>query len=263
MRLHSLHRSEWLHLAQAIPVGQSRRCRHGNEPTDAMVVYNNDTYWSARCHRCGVGARVNKEHVLLRSDGDQRLRQTLPNDLVPLAECNEAIQQAVWRYMVSKGIDPNMLRTQSLYWAGASSRVVFKNAGEGAIGRYIGSADVPKWVSYWVQGKAAKYFSSAKLGDKVVITEDYLSAIKVTAATQGEFVGVAALGTRISQELLLACFGRQVTLMLDGDSAGQAAVPKALREFRGVGVPAKAVRLPVNKDPKDLTLIELKELLHD
>lgn len=47
---------EWLHLAKRVPLGRSDRTYHGRENRPNLVVYNNESEWSAQtmaCPKCG------------------------------------------------------------------------------------------------------------------------------------------------------------------------------------------------------------------
>lgn len=120
--------------------------------------------------------------------------------------------------------------------------------------KYLGpdmgkSRAIPKWGS----------------APTIVLTEDILSAYKVGL----DHEGWAMLGTSLSDHHLseLMKTGKPVDVWLDNDlppkhliNRGQVAAKKVLARLRAVGIPAR--NIVSTKDPKLMSRVEIKELLH-
>ncbi len=89
-----------------------------------------------------------------------------------------------------------------------------------------------------------------------VLVEGPLDAEAVTAAGGGRYVGLAPLGTALTQthvDQLAAALpaGRPLIVATDPDQAGQKAADRAHTLLEGIDVPARAVDLPPDIDPAD------------
>lgn len=250
--------ADWLHLAERLAVGASARVQHHCGAGAPLVVYNNTTGYSAWCHRCQLGGFRSKEYVRYSPVQQESLRSTLPWDAVPFLDAGQAVQATAYRFFVGKGLDPNMLPVQNMLWCARTYRVIFKHP-QGASGRVLQEGVHPKWVEYYCNGAVGAY---AEFGDPsastVVLTEDILSAIKYAYACSCR--AVALLGTKLDPSLQVRQ-GATVWIALDGDAAGAkgAACTRRRLEFRGIK--SHVVQIPEGKDPKDLTIRELRESL--
>ena len=250
--------SEWLHLAERLPVGQSFRTKHICGAGDALQVANKDGAYTAWCHRCQEGGYVSKTHVRYRAPVLQEItRSTLPRSAIAFKEAGQAVQQHCYRFFLGKGIDPNMLPLQDMLWDDATHRVIFKHE-HGASGRVVQDGVFPKWIEYYVNGKVATHAVFRGTSDAIVFTEDILSAIKYKYATGCS--GVALLGTVLPSDVRLPSSAR-LFIALDGDKAGRegAACTRRALEFRGYK--PVVITAPAGLDPKDLTIRQLRESL--
>jgi hypothetical protein len=120
---------------------------------------------------------------------------------------------------------------------------------------------VPKTLIYpWSETTPLIHFPVPfQVSEHLALTEDQVSSIKVA-----KVAAVAALlGTNLGVEglKLLRDIGvKKITLMMDGDNAGRVATSKLLNKLSPF-FEVVALYLPEGKDPKHLTIEQLKELL--
>lgn len=252
-----LPRDEWLSQAQRLPVGQSRRIRHGAEASSAMVVRNEYDKWSAYCHRCGEGGVVFKEHQRL-SDAEQfqTPRQNWPADAVPLQDASRWLRNRAYDLLVQKGIDPGTMLVGVPCMLSQSTQRLILGTRWGWIGRALTPNVHPKWIEYRGRGgfpSWGQHIRDATLHSHVILVEDFLSALKLHWALQGtNYSALAILGTKIHQRLVMTLLDHSVLFMLDGDRAGRDGARKGMRQLRALGIPCAEVQLPEGKDPKDM-----------
>jgi len=95
-------------------------------------------------------------------------------------------------------------------------------------------------------------------GARAVLVEGPLDAVAITAGTGGRAVGVASLGTALTDAQadrlteLYARSGQQITVATDPDRAGRAAAERAYFALAGRGQNPKAAALPEGVDPAQL-----------
>lgn len=253
-----LQRSEWLHLAERLPVGQSRRYRHSCGTGDALSVQHKPEGYSAWCHRCQAGDFLSKTHVQYKPVQQESTRSTLPQDCIPLLNCTESVKQYTYRFFIRKGIDPNMLPLHDLLWHERTHRVIFKHA-LGASGRVLQDAVYPKWIEYYCNGKVATHAVFNRDTPEIILTEDILSALKYSYATG--CTSISLLGTVLPSDLWFVP-SNKVYIALDGDAAGRKGSLCTHRRLKFLGIESTIVHAPEGKDPKDLTLKELRESIH-
>lgn len=254
-----LHDSEWLPLAERLPVGQQQRVMHDCGRTPSLIVRRSVGKLTAHCFRCkGWGSKVleMRVHPSLR-EPESSVQYALPREYI--FPTGEALN-AVCRFLASKGIDPKMI-PQGVMYSAKHGRVAF-TANEGlVIARTMYDA-VPKWVQYQNPFYGLGYGVRIGIGTGVtVLTEDWLSALKVGYSTGHKVIAI--LGTSITREVesLLLADAQPVLIMLDADAAGRAGALAALKQLRFLGITCRIVHLPVGKDPKDLQVQELRDLL--
>ena len=246
---------EWLAQAKHVPLGQSRRVRHGSEPDSAMVVRNEAGKWSAYCHRCHLGGGVRKELVQLLPAPVQ-LPSRNPGRLVAPEE-SQLYSQIVCM-LQSKGVSLVSTRYATPRLSVQDSRLVLTTR-DGQIGRALSPRQSPKWWQYrdvgFMRGRPGEF-----RGADVVVVEDFFSALKIGFYVP-RVLPVASLGTRIRPELLSRLLeARSVRMMYDGDAAGADGWAAAHRKLSLVGIPNTRLELPPGQDPKDLKPVELEAL---
>lgn len=270
-----MHRSEWLDLAERVPVGQHRRHYHGAERRPNLVVWNNPDSWSAWCHACHEGGKVMKEVL-------QPIAELVPvfqkylslSDCCTLSELSTAHPARFKRLVVllhQKGMSTTLLAPYSPLYSLIDDRLVL-----GWQGRYVGrdctGKHHAKWLVYhnnshvpmdylYLQGE-----NTCKTREAVVLTEDVFSAIKLNAYT-----GLSTLwcmGTHVSDAIiafLITCTKpvRYPVLAFDGDTAGDKAARVAAKRLGIRGVGFSTVQVPRGLDPKDLTPLQINNLFKD
>jgi hypothetical protein len=258
---------EWLPIAERLPVGSSVRVAHTCGKSPALVIYSTPGKLSAHCHRCKQWGSHNLEHRRPVAPLQERTNnRALPKQYIPLVELPQHLQDRVWRFIVSKNLDPGMLCIQDLLYSQEHDRLAIRIGQGQYLARSLGYA-IPKWVQY---SSDAMYQEYASFGpdacSTVVLTEDTLSAIKVHYVTK--YRAVALLGTSLHSALtanLVQQFQagviQRLLVMLDGDSAGWDGTVRVYNELKFLGLPVQVVPVPKGMDPKDLSIYQIKVLL--
>lgn len=257
---------EWLAQAQALPVGQSKRVRHNQEATPAMVVYNLPDRWIAKCHRCHRSAVQMKSHATLTALPDQKRFMPWPADAKALVAWPLHVQEEQYKLMLSKGFDwQSMAPDVAVWYSEKTGRLLFGTK-LGWLGRAT-RGQLPKWCGYGFPAPAYGAHPSDPVGSIVCITEDLLSALKTRWAVRQVLPGVvvhAALGTELSDKHLrdlLEGGCKAVWCFMDGDSAGDKGAKLISARARGMGLAARVIPTPRGKDPKDMTQEEIQYVL--
>ncbi len=253
----SLLRSEWLSKAQKLPVGQSKRVYHNDECRPNLVVQNHGDRWTAYCHRCHTGGVVRKDHAVPEPPKQKRV-MPWPADAKPFAKLAQHEQKLVAKFLSSKGIDFTQMCNDEYTWYSALTRRILFGTRFGWLGRTDCNAE-PKWCNYQYPSASFAIHPGQQIQEVVVLTEDYLSALKISWAVPG-VEPIALLGTRISTALLAQLCKQQPKAILgffDGDAAGDEADKAIGRRLRGLQLPYKSVLRADGYDPKDHTANEL------
>lgn len=273
----ALPRSEWLHLAQRVPIGGKMRVRHGSERTCAMDVFNNDEDWSAYCHRCHEAGRVPKQHQRIRrAIVDEDRVQAVPADCLRLAEASALQQRETWALLCDKGCPPGVLPEEVLWYSERARRLILRS-GSVALGRALDLNRLPKWLPFgewrglpmvWTTRTGAAGTAPAPgVTPALVLVEDALSAYKVAKAIDlhkpnSSIQVCATLGTRITDRFLPYCMNRTLVGMYDGDGAGRRGFQSMRQRLRVWGAPI-IDRSPAKGDPKDMELADIFAKLED
>ncbi|UFN45180.1 MobF family relaxase [Nocardioides okcheonensis] len=127
-----------------------------------------------------------------------------------------------------------------------------KNAGP----KYLNTADTPLFH------KGAQLFGSSDelvtAGAQVVLVEGPLDALEVTIASAGRYLGVAPLGTALTDEqtrqlaAIKQATGHDPIIATDADPAGRAAAERDFWMLAPHGLDPAYARLPSGLDPADL-----------
>ena len=262
----ALPHNEWLHLAQALAVGQSKRTYHNEETRANLSVENLSDRWCAYCHRCHEGGVVMKEHVLLGQEVlVQERRMGWPDDALPVG-ADPMMYGAALRQCISKGIDLGVMLPGTPLMTSKKHRRLLIGTGQGWIGRGIGNVQ-PKWVAYFGQHGTQTFATHVEdtdlRGKTVILTEDFFSAMKVRwSIARKNCIAVACLGTRPSNKLLVELLkAHKVVVMFDGDAAGRSGADSTRTRLRGLGVDTSLVSVPEGLDPKDMQAQAIRQLL--
>ena len=274
-----MHRSEWLDQAKLVPVGQSRRVRHGAESRPNMVLYNNSDSWSAWCHSCHEGGRVNKEYFEPVDTSVPIYRKYLnTSKLVPLKGMDAQKYKALVLLLHEKHMSTALLEPFNPMYNTEDDRLVFRFNGID-IGRDCTGRSPAKWLHYDRDDRAEYVYLKGKLvgsTEPLILVEDLFSAIKINHYTG--WSALCCLGTRITDEIVrfisstwehhgcTTSRGVQTTPVqriavaaFDGDNAGRTAERDLVGRLALRGMEYRTVRIPDGLDPKDMKPLELNE----
>lgn len=242
------------------------RVRHLHEPTPAMTIANKGDCWEAYCHRCHKGGRVSKTHVVLSAVPDQQRFMPWPQDAKLLSLWAPWIQEPLYGFLLSKGVDiGTMLSDVPLYYSQSQRRLLFGTK-VGWLGRAT-AGQLPKWTGYGYPAPAYGAHHLDPVQSTVVLTEDLLSAFKCRWALKESHPNVssqALLGTVLRDAHLAALIAAGVgtlVLFLDGDTAGDDGIRAVRRRGQGLGLRVVVAQCPRDKDPKDLTKQQIINLV--
>ncbi len=129
--------------------------------------------------------------------------------------------------------------------------------------KYMNTAESPvfhKRRSFYGLPVALEHIRRAK---RAIVCEGYFDAIALSRAGLGE--ALATCGTALTEDHAREVMRRtqNVSLLFDGDEAGQNAMEKALTVLLPQGLRAKAVLLPEGQDPDDYLNAHGAEALRD
>jgi DNA primase len=265
----TLDPASWREHAQGLEDGERRMYQHNCGPGFKLVVSRSGEWYNAWCYRCtepgslpapreSLAARIAR---LQRQAAQDRATAAcglaLPKPAVhPLAEWPPGV--ALW--LLKAGLGAPEIAALGAYYHPPSDRVVLPVLDP--------STGLPVfWQARSTNPHRLKYLSPDVPRASVVpryghagavtLTEDILSAFKVGLVAEGWSMMGTALTPRIVELLLQR--GGPVNVWLDPDAAGRAGATKACRELRALGVPVR--RIVSAKDPKNHSLLEIKELL--
>lgn len=239
-------------------LGQRVRVEHDCGPGRVLLVSNKDDGYSAWCFRCNDSGFI-------------------PHPTPSLSERLAALERArnaEVRASSSVALpDPGLYDPQSwpaparvwLYKAGLSNDDIIRHGFyyHEPTGRVVLPVRVDGQVVYWqarsVDGRQPKYlnplvnkdtlYAPFGAGPCIVLTEDILSAARVSRVTEAW----SLMGTAMPTGVLVALLQRRlpVVVMLDPDAAGQRAAAKIAKQLTLLGV-QHGVACP-HRDPKYLT----------
>lgn len=252
----------WLRACKRLAIGQSSRFRCCGK-TPAAVIYNKPDAWSMYCFRCHKTVNEHKQYQRIQLQEEPRVQPSAPADAICISQAPAETQSFIYGFLTTKGIMPEMVGDAE--WSKEKQRIIFR-VGSAALGRAVHARQQPKWVMYGqpiafaVAAPAVASAVAAAAPLKVVLTEDYLSAIKYQHAITNYSVmnvqAIAMLGTRLPVQLRAWLIQNKPTviLSLDNDQAGHsgaAMIRRALRPF----MPCHEIYY--DGDPKGATIQEL------
>ena len=252
----------WLRACKRLAVGQRARFRCCGRDA-AGVLYNNPDAWEYYCHRCKQVGKERKQYQRIQLQEEPRVQPSAPADAICISQAPAETQSFIYGFLTTKGIMPEMV--EDAEWSKEKQRIIFR-VGSAALGRAVHALQQPKWVMYGqpipfaaaAPAVAPDVAAAAPL--KVVLTEDYLSAIKYQHAITNYSVtnvqAIAMLGTRLPVQLRAWLIQNKptVVLSLDNDQAGHsgaAMIRRALRPFMSCH------EIYYDGDPKEATIQEL------
>lgn len=252
----------WLRACKRLPVGQRARFRCCGRDA-AGVLYNNPDAWEYYCHRCKQVGKEHKQYQRIQLQEEPRVQPSAPADAICISQTPAETQSFIYGFLTTKGIMPEMV--EDAEWSKEKQRIIFR-VGSAALGRAVHARQQPKWVMYGqpipfaAAAPAVAPDAAAAAPLKVVLTEDFLSAIKyqhaITNYSAMNVQAIAMLGTRLPVQLRAWLIQNKpkVILSLDNDQAGHsgaAMIRRALRPFMSCH------EIYYDGDPKEATIQEL------
>lgn len=249
----------WLQACKRLAVGQTARFRCCGR-TPAAVIFNKVDAWEMYCHRCHEPQKVRKQYVTLMQTEVLPRVLPAPEKLIQIHQTSAELQAQLYGFLVSKGIMPEM--AGAVYYSEQLKRLVWDLQNGTYLARALHQYQQPKWV---MLGEPVSYAEASTVvnPDAVVLTEDYLSSLKIKHCMEiyggsTSICSIALLGTRLSLPLKakLIQLGKPVLLMLDNDEAGWAGAKTIQRTLKPF--------LPVHDrvlrdDPKACNISEILE----
>lgn len=229
-------------------VGQTERFRCCGR-TAAAVIRNEPDKWTCSCFRCKSYHSERKQYAQLAVPEVLERELAAPEDLKPLPELDAGLQQFLYGFLISKGIWPDM--AGDVYYSEQYKRLVWKLSTGSYIARALHEYQHPKWV---MMGKSLQWAQLGNTGTITVLTEDYLSALKVQQVSEKyssrTVQVIALLGTRLPLGLKAQLIkqDRPVVCMLDNDIAGWDGTTAIIKQIK-MFVPVHDRHL--NRDPKE------------
>ena len=254
--------SEWLHIAEELPLGGKTRYRHCGHDKDAIVSHGSK-YYSLYCFKCGHRDYSYRGPKLLTEIFE--LNQRAENPSVGLPEdftTDIPPEHRTWLYRGS--VDDHAAMEAGIGWSSYLQRVVLPLYSDSGVllywqARAIHKGQEPKYINPQTDKTGLLYRAGAHPQDsskrRVVVTEDILSAIRVGKHTPA----VSILGTHTSDQQagVLAEYQR-VSYWLDPDSAGKRGSLEGCKLLAPV---TEVEILTSKKDPKNLPDRVIREVL--
>lgn len=237
----------------------------GSRRANLVIGHEGDRWW-AYCQACKTGDAVHKTHVRLseRAPAESTLVDP-PTDVVPWQRLDQAMQERLEGFLLSKGVNRQML--PELGYSDHRKRLIVRPTSwpVASLGRDTTGNSNVKWIVYGTRGKA---WVTEPLPDGVnargtlYLTEDLFSMYKLRWAlihymkAPGTWVGTT-LGTGITSHMLAALIRanyQRIVVFYDGDRAGESGSKTVAHRLRAVMPSTEVLGLtaPTGYDPKDL-----------
>lgn len=253
---------EWLEAAQRLQVDDKCRidCSCGTGRT--MVVNNYIKHYSAYCFRCNRKEYHYKGQIGLNecTFKDKEVRQVkieLPEDTIPLIEATGYYASIGRKIMYRCNIMEDLWTKHNIGFSDSLRRVVMPVYDSNNLIWYQLRATEANKIKY-LQPSADKNVCYHIKGNKdtIVITEDILSAIKVSQVTDT----LSLLGTKINNKALnILSEYKEVVIWLDGDTAG---INGSHSIRKSISLLCDNVRQVLTEsDPKKYNMEQIREII--
>lgn len=268
-----LRPESWKHHTVHLSSGQRVRTEHDCGPGRVLLVSNKDSGYSAYCFRCTddgfiphpapslsdrLAALERARNAEVRASSSVALPEPAQYDFtqaggIPLAA-------RVWLYKA--GLSNDDIERLGAYYHQPTGRVILPVYKDGKAVYWQG-----RDVTWTRKSRSSKYINPpvdkthlcAKYGagPVIVLTEDILSAFRVSRVTEAWSLLGTALAPGVMMDLVRQ--ERPVVFMFDPDAGGQKANTAALHQLSMMGTPAYIAR--PRRDPKYLTAQETRECI--
>lgn len=249
-------------IPQDLAPGERRYVQHTCGAGRKLIVSRDGpriSWFCVRCHESGAQrVQESTEQMLVR------LRKQAAQD----STCSVSMPEprvysidkwppgaALWLYKA--GLSRARIGELGIYYHPDSDRVVIPVGENFYQARAYQPGRTPKYLSPHPRPKGVHPVWGA--GPAVVLTEDVLSAVKVSAHIQAR----ALIGTSLSEEALVWVLAqaKPVLTWLDPDDAGQTHAAPIRRKLRSCGV--QVANIVSSRDPKLHSLEEIHAYIHD
>lgn len=252
-------------VASTLRMGQRTRAEHCGmgEP---MQVSNARAGFAAYCHRCGgkgfiphqlsLAERIAQFKDAHEADQEARLSLRLPEPRL-VAPQQWPTNARVWLY--KGGFSNDDIERLGFYYHERMQRVVMPVYNNGRLVYWQARgfiADMPKYLNPVTDRSqlVAKYGQPSRF---VVLTEDILSAFKVSKVTEAW----ALMGTNLHDAILADLIRKDAVLLYmgDPDAGGDKGWASIVKRAQAVGLQCYDVRM--SADPKRLSVSDIREHL--
>lgn len=257
---------DWINLAVNLPVGHSRRikCHACGHADNTLSLTNRGRKYSAHCFACGWSETRDQPQMTpqerLQLARDAEAFEAKPPELPRDFTLDMDIRGVLW---ISKGgLHVNDARKFGWGWSDKMRRVVmpvYDNDSLVAVqARSVISGMKPKYLSQIHSGPRPAFKAGTKNTGQLVLTEDMLSAARVSKVTDAW----SLLGTNLMDAVIEQISNTtytQVLIWMDNDKAGFKARRTMFKQLGAVGFDVRIIK--ADKDPKYYTLDQIKGLI--
>ena len=253
-------------------------CKAGRDYKQRLYIWRKaDGSVSSYCHHCGGSGYIKSGstrnlYKLRKGSGVLRSMSTTasPEAKLPFDYTQDLTKWSIpaKAWVFAGGLSALDIKRHKLGYSASLDRVVLpvyeriSPILNGWQGRELIKGGTLKYITHKRRGIDLCFYSTCVKGksDTVCIVEDVLSAIRCS-----EFVdGVAVLGTRYSNELIfnLTDGYSHVIIYLDNDNSIVKKKQEQLKSILSLYVDKVSI-IKTNKDPKELSPIQLKTILEE
>jgi hypothetical protein len=232
-------------------------CRRiGNDRDgDNLAVYSDGHKYCFKCN------------YLETASGNQRLKASLQDSSIVTstaitlpADVDEQLPQRAKEWLSNYALTQHDITNNTLLWSEYNQRLIFPYLSEQGLlgwqGRYLGN--VPNKAKWFSRGKLQDFMHVVgnKLSNTCVLTEDIVSAIKVSHNTN--VCASPLFGSHISLPKLLRYKKRYANIIIWLDDDMKTKVVKYSQLANSIGL--RVATVCTDKDPKDYDDATIKEL---
>jgi len=258
---------DWLSVAQALPVGGSKKIAHDCGEGLCLAVFHNETKYSAYCHRCGPQKPIWKAFPTLAERAEKAAQARSADEAVEadtrppqpavfdLAEWPS--EARLWLYKA--GFSNDEIKTIGFYYHPITRRVVVPVVCNGQLvywqARQIFGSRGAKYLS--MPGGRQNAIPIFGQGSSIILVEDLLSALKI--ATAG-FRSLCLMGTNLLPKIWEHLINEtDIIVWLDPDDAGRNAAADVAGKLQLVGKTCRDV--VTARDPKYHSKAQIADVL--
>lgn len=262
----------WLPAAKRLGVGMQGRHRHrgctSSSDRENLTFKHLADRYMAYCQACKGYGIHQKEHVAFGyvAPAVSNLL-TKPTDVYQIYTLEAHERMNIADFLASKNMDFTFFDCVTAFSPSRKRFLVYDHHGQ-LMGRDTTGHAHSKWLTY--DGQHYIEPSEWRQGSPALLVEDAFSMYKVRWALRGTGMDVAvycSLGTKMHSSLFLRMIERhrEVVSFYDGDQAGYTGCNDNDRELSALGISRSAkltgVRYcaPVGKDPKDMSIQEIRD----